>query len=68
MGIISDIYAKWKNAESDQEALAYMDCYYMVLDYIQDREYFVTREMKKYHNARLLADKMVELVKEYENK
>ena len=66
MGIVSDIYTKWQNAETDKEALAYMDCYFMVIDYIQDRQNFMTNEMKKYHKSRLLADKVIEAVKEYD--
>lgn len=66
MGIVCDIYRKWKNAEDDKEALAYMDCYFMITEYIQDRQYCMAQEMKKYHNARLLADKVVEAVKDYE--
>lgn len=66
MNILNEIYKKWKNAETDKEGIAYMECYFLVQDYLQDCQYSMTQEMKKYHNARILADKVIELVREYD--
>lgn len=39
MNILDKIYDKWKNAETDKEGIAYMECYFLVLDYIKEQEY-----------------------------
>lgn len=51
MKILDEIYNKWKNAETTEAAIAYMECYFLVLEYVQDYKYYATQEMKKYHNA-----------------
>lgn len=37
--ILNKIYDSWKNAETNEAAVAYMDCYFLVLDYIKEQEY-----------------------------
>lgn len=37
--ILNKIWEKWKNAETPEAAVVYIDCYFLVLDYIKEQEY-----------------------------
>lgn len=38
MNLLNEIWEKWKNAETPEMSVAYMECYMLVREYIQENE------------------------------